>query len=140
MHVYNILSIGRAIVFVTHCFDKLIFEFGLTNCRPIHLYSPCFLSPSKKWCPRGFQVPNVFPNMFSIAPHSYPICFAQSPSLSPLYTWVKRMALHPPIKTSILEASKVSGFCCCDGPIKITHCTHPRTKKKKKMNYLTPHA
>jgi hypothetical protein len=48
------------------------------------------------------------------------------------------MALHPPIKTSILEASKVSGFCCCDGPIKITHCTHPQTKKKKKMDYLTP--
>jgi hypothetical protein len=50
------------------------------------------------------------------------------------------MALHPPIKTSILEASKVSGFCYCDGPIKITHCTHPQTKKKKKMDYLTPPA
>jgi hypothetical protein len=39
MHMYNILSIDRAIMFVMHCFDKFIFEWskGSTNCRPVHL-------------------------------------------------------------------------------------------------------
>ncbi len=36
---------------------------------------------SSQWVPINFstcsQIPNVFPNVFSIAPHFYPICFAK---------------------------------------------------------------
>jgi hypothetical protein len=52
-------------------------------------------------------VPNVFPNMFLLAPHFYPICFAQSSPLSHLYSWAKGKA---PYRILLWEASKVSVF------------------------------
>jgi len=51
------------------------------------------------------RFPMCSPRVFPIAPHFPPICFAQSPPLSHLYTWPKGEALHLSI-----EFSKVSTF------------------------------
>jgi len=73
------------------------------------------------------QAPNVFPNMFSIAPHFYPICFGNVVLLSPIYLGQRGGTLYFKIETSILVAFRVH-FHLSDGPIKLAGC------KKKKLN------
>jgi len=66
-------------------------------------------------------VPKVSPNVFWVASHFNPRCFAQSP---PLHTYIggpKGEALHLPTESSILGSLHKFNFFC-DGPIKLTHC------------------
>jgi hypothetical protein len=48
---------------------------------------------SSQWVPIWIspcsQVPNVFPNMFSIVPHLYQICFGKMLSSFHVYRWAK---------------------------------------------------
>ncbi len=89
---------------VTNSFGKR--KFMQPMGRPKHaLKVPCFFSFQVlgqgegliffifPWFPSGShyvpQVPNEFPNMFSIAPHFYPIMLWQMLSSFQLYTWAK---------------------------------------------------
>jgi len=67
------------------------------------------------------QVPNVFPNMFSISPHFYPICFGNVALLSCIYFGQREGTLYFKIETSILIAFIVH-FHLSDGPIKLAGC------------------
>jgi hypothetical protein len=54
------------------------------------------------------QVPDVFFNMFSIAPHFYPICFGNVVLLSSVYLGQRGGTLYFAIETSDLVAFVVS--------------------------------
>jgi hypothetical protein len=54
------------------------------------------------------QVPNVFRNMFSIAPHFYPICFGNVVLLSPIFLGQRGGTLYFIIETYSLVAFIVS--------------------------------
>jgi hypothetical protein len=73
------------------------------------------------------QVPNVFPNMFSIAPHFYPICFGNVVLLSPIYLVPREGTLYFKLETSFLVAF-IFHFHLSDGPNKLACC------KKNKLN------
>jgi hypothetical protein len=77
--------------------------------------------------------------MFPIAPHFYPICFAQS---SPHFTYISRpKGMHPIFRYKFLlwRVFKVSVIFLGDGPIKMIHCPKKKEKKKKKKVELGRH-
>jgi hypothetical protein len=83
-------------------------------------------------------VPNVFPNMFLLAPHFYPICFAQSSPLSHLYSWAKGKAPYPPIEPFIVGSLKSFGFLFlfCVGPIKMALFSPKKRKNLRSTPYI----
>jgi hypothetical protein len=62
--------------------EKDFFHFSLSSQYVLAMFPFKFPMGTCQCVPR---VLNVFPNMFSIAPHFYPICFANVVLLSPIY-------------------------------------------------------
>ncbi len=68
---------------------------------------------------RSLQVPNVFPNMFSITPHFYPICFD---NCCPPFTYIggpKGMNYILQYRTFYFGEPSQFHFKLSDGPIKL---------------------
>jgi hypothetical protein len=77
------------------------------------------------------QVPNVFINMFSIAPHFCPICFGKLLSSIHLYRWAKGKELYTSKWNLLFWGASIVSFVLSDGPIKLACC---KNKKKTKLN------
>jgi len=129
---------------VTNSFGKR--KFMQPMGRPKHaLKVPCFFSFQVLGQGEGFfffifpwfpscshyvpQVPNEFPNMFSIAPHFYSIMLWQMLSSFHLYTWAKGKE-HCTSKLNLLWGASIVSFFLSDGPIKLAHCNQ---KKKTEL-------
>jgi hypothetical protein len=76
------------------------------------------------------QVPNVFLNMFSIAPHFCPICFGKLLSSFDLYMWAKGKELYTSKWNLLFRVASIVLFALSDGPIKLACC------KKKEKNKI----
>jgi hypothetical protein len=83
-------------------------------------------------------VPNVFPNMFLLAPHFFPICFAQRSPLSHLYSWAKGKAPYPPIEPFIVGSLKSFSFLFLFfvGPIKMALFSPKKRKNLRSTPYI----
>jgi hypothetical protein len=70
---------------------------------------------------KSFQIPDMFPKEFLIAPHFYPICFGKC---CPPFTYIG----GPKFRNSIFQNRTFSSGeplyyeFLRDGPIKLTHC------------------
>ncbi len=69
------------------------------------------------------QVPTVLPNMFSIAPHFYPICFFwQMLSSFHLYRWAKGEEFYTSKYNLLFWRASIASFIFSDGSIKLACC------------------